>query len=194
MGLVIGFHRPTAGRLLLDGRDMEALDLRCYRRFLAVVPQHTVLFSGSIRDNITYGLKATSDVEVTRVVDEANLREMVERLPAGLDTRVGERGARLSGGERQRVSIARAMIRNPRVIILDEATSSLDVASEELVQQALQRLIRGRTTFIVAHRLSTIRNADRIAVLKQGRLIESGTPPELLRQDGEFARLRRLQV
>lgn len=131
MGLVIGFHRPTAGRLLLDGRDMEALDLRCYRRFLAVVPQHTVLFSGSIRDNITYGLKATSDVEVTRVVDAANLREMVERLPAGLDTRVGERGARLSGGERQRVSIARAMIRNPRVIILDEATSSLDVASED---------------------------------------------------------------
>ncbi|MBU1693322.1 MAG: ABC transporter ATP-binding protein/permease [Verrucomicrobia bacterium] len=194
MALVIGFHRPTAGRILLDGQDMETLDLRSYRQFLAVVPQQTLLFSGSMRDNIAYGLPAVPDDKVQQVVEAANLGDLVGKLPEGLNTTVGERGVRLSGGERQRVSIARAMIRDPRVIILDEATSSLDAASENLVQQALQRLIRGRTTFIVAHRLSTIRHADRIAVLKQGRLVELGTPDELLARDGEFARLRRFQI
>jgi len=194
MALVIGFHRPTVGRILLDGRNMEELDLRSFRRFLAVVPQQTILFSGSIRDNITYGLPDVPEEQVQRVIDAANLRELVNRLSAGLDTLVGERGARLSGGERQRVSIARAMIRQPRVIVLDEATSSLDAASESLVQEALQRLIRDRTTFIVAHRLSTIRHAHRIAVLKRGRLVELGTPDELMARDGEFARLRRFQA
>ncbi len=193
MNLVIGFYRPSAGRILLDGRDMQELDLRSWRQHIAVVPQNVILFSGSLRENIAYGLEAVSEAEIQAVVRAANLEEVVAQMPEGLDTLIGENGVQLSGGQRQRVAIARALIRDPRVIILDEATSSLDVIAEQQVQQAIDNLVAGRTTFIVAHRLSTIRHADRVCVMKQGRCVELGSQAELLARDGEFARLKALQ-
>ncbi len=193
MNLVIGFRRPSEGRILLDGIDMQELDLRQYRRFLAVVPQNTILFSGSVRENIMYGLDKISDKQIWDILEIANAAEFVSKLPQGLETRLGERGARLSGGQRQRIAIARAFIRNPKVIVLDEATSALDVLSESLIQEALQRLIKGRTTLIVAHRLSTIRNANRIVVMKNGACVETGTHEQLIKSKGEFYRFKLLQ-
>jgi ATP-binding cassette subfamily B protein len=193
MSLVIGFRRPTSGKILLDGSDMQELDLRQYRRFLAVVPQTTLLFSGSVRENIIYGLNKIDDRQIWDILESANAADFVKKMPSGLDTKLGERGARLSGGQRQRIAIARALIRNPRVIVLDEATSSLDVATESLIQQAIQRLVNGRTTFIVAHRLSTIRDADRIIVLSHGTCVESGSHDQLMKAKGEFYRFKLLQ-
>ena len=193
MSLVIGFRRPTTGRILLDGKDMQGLDLRQYRRFLAVVPQTTLLFSGSIRENIVYGIEKMTDQRLWEFLEMANAAEFVSKMPHGLDSKLGELGTRLSGGQRQRISIARALARNPRVIILDEATSSLDVVSESLIQEAIQRLIKGRTTFIVAHRLSTIRNAGRIVVMREGACVESGTHEELMNAKGEFYKYKLLQ-
>jgi ATP-binding cassette subfamily B protein len=180
MSLVIGFHRPTSGRLLLDGRDMNEIDLRSYRARLAVVSQQTILFEGTLRENIVYGLRDIEESRLRAAVEAANAAEFIAALPRGLDTEIGERGARLSGGQRQRIAIARALLRDPRVLILDEATSALDTASESVVQEALDRLMVGRTTFIVAHRLHTLRKATRIVELAQGRLIERGTPGEAL--------------
>lgn len=194
MSLIIGFRRPDAGHILLDGRDMATLDLRQYRRHLAVVPQQTLLFSGSIRENITYGLPGVTEAALQRVLRMARVDEFLSDLPEGLDTEIGEHGGKLSGGQRQRIAIARALIRDPRVIILDEATSALDVVSEKLVQEAVNELIRGRTTFIVAHRLSTIRNASRVLVLRDGRLVEAGRHDDLVKANGEFAKLKTLQT
>ncbi|SDS62241.1 ATP-binding cassette, subfamily B [Paenibacillaceae bacterium GAS479] len=194
LNLVIGFLNPTSGRVSVDGVPLTELDLSEYRRHLAVVPQTNILFSGSIRDNITYGLQGISDERVMEVVEMAHLTEMVARLPKGIDTMVGEHGGKLSGGQRQRIAIARALVRDPKVILLDEATSALDNASEHHVQQAMQQLIKGRTTFIVAHRLSTIRHADRIVVMKQGRIVEAGTFDELIARKGEFYNLKQLQL
>lgn len=193
MNLLIGFRRPTSGRILLDGVDMETLDLRTYRRYLSVVPQETILYSGSLRENITYGLSDASDEDVARAIETANLDEVIEQLPDGVETIIGERGCRLSGGQRQRVAIARAVIRDPSVVIFDEATSSLDVQSEKLVQDAIDRMMAGRTTFIVAHRLSTIRKVDHVMFLREGECIESGTYEALLAADGAFARMHALQ-
>jgi len=159
-----------------------------------VVPQNAVLFSGTLRENIAYGLDNVDDAAVAEVVRCANLSDYVASLPEGLDTAVGEHGAKLSGGQRQRVSIARALIRDPRVIILDEATSALDVASEKLVQEAIERLAAGRTMLIVAHRLSTIRRAHRIVVMKQGSIVETGPHAELAARRGEFYRFLSLQT
>ncbi|WP_030267622.1 ABC transporter ATP-binding protein [Streptomyces sp. NRRL B-24484] len=194
LNLLIGFLRPTGGSILLDGTDMEQLDLRSYRKFLSVVPQESILFEGSIRENVTYGLKDVPEETVRAALRDANALEFIDRLPQGLDTVVGERGARLSGGQKQRLAIARALIRDPRVLILDEATSALDSRSEALVQQALARLVEGRTVFVVAHRLSTIRNADRIVVMDRGRIAEVGPHAELLRSGGAYAGLQAAQL
>jgi ATP-binding cassette subfamily B protein len=174
VNLVVGFLQPSSGRVLLDGRDMADLDLRQYRRHLAMVPQESILFEGTVRDNVTYGDPHLDDAAVVGALQAANAWPLVEEM-GGLGAMIGERGARLSGGQRQRLAIARALIRDPRVLVLDEATSALDTASERLVQEATARLTVGRTTFVVAHRLSTIRGADRIAVLQSGRLIELGS-------------------
>jgi ATP-binding cassette subfamily B protein len=194
LNVVLGFLRPTAGRLLLDGVDMQTLDLRTFRSRVSVVPQESVLFGGSIRDNVTYGLRDIDDQVVVDALRDANALEIVDALPDGWDTVVGERGARLSGGQRQRIAIARALIRNPRVLLLDEATSALDGESERLVQDAVERLMGGRTTLIVAHRLSTIRAADRIAVLDRGKLVEVGTHEELLAKAGRYSKLYAAQT
>ncbi|WP_258171431.1 ABC transporter ATP-binding protein [Paenibacillus sp. R14(2021)] len=194
LNLVTGFLQPTGGKMTIDGVNYDAIDLREYRKFLSVVPQTNILFSGTIRDNIVYGLPNITDDQIRKAIEMANLAELIDRLPLGINTKVGEHGGKLSGGQRQRIAIARALIRNPKIIILDEATSALDNASEYHVQKAMQELIKGRTTFIVAHRLSTIRDADRIVVMKQGRIAEIGTFDELIARKGEFYNLKQLQV
>lgn len=193
LNLVIGFNFATDGVVTIDGHDMRDIDLRSYRKHLAVVPQTSILFSGTIRDNITYGIDDFDEESLNKVVDAANLRDLIDSLPDGLDTVVGEHGGKLSGGQRQRVSIARALMRNPEVIVLDEATSALDSISEKLIQEALNNLTKDRTTFIVAHRLSTIKGADRIAVIADGHCVEYGTYDELMELKGEFYQMKSIQ-
>jgi ATP-binding cassette, subfamily B, bacterial len=194
VNLAIGFRHPGAGRVLLDGVDLRDMDLRTYRHQIGVVPQTTILFNGTLRENVSYGLDNIPDATLWEILAEANLAEFVRGLPQGLDTPLGESGARLSGGQRQRLAIARALVRNPRLILLDEATSALDTESERLVQEALQRLTQGRTTLIVAHRFSSIRHAHRVVVLQAGRIVETGTHEELLARRGQFFRLAQLQA
>ena len=184
MNLIIGFLKPTSGTLYIDGNDITELSLSDYRHFISVVPQNSILFSGTIRENIVYGLEKVDNAAVERAAEMANLNEFVKDLPNGLDTFVGEQGGKLSGGQKQRVTIARALIRDPKVLILDEATSALDNISEYQVQKAISGLIKGRTTFIVAHRLSTIRDADRIVVMDAGKCVEVGTYEELMQKKG----------
>ena len=194
ISLVVGFMRPDTGRILIDGKDMSEVNLKSYRRQISVVPQSPLLFTGSLRDNITYGLDSPSEEQLNTAVDAANLRKLVNELPDGLDTRLEEHGANLSGGQRQRIAIARAIIRDPKVIFLDEATSALDVISEREIQESLSRLISGRTTFVVAHRLSTIRNADMIVVMDHGEIIEKGTYTELMEKQGIFYHMENMQI
>ena len=194
INLVVGFLRPSEGKIRLDGCDLNNLDLRTYRQFLSVVSQETTLFEGTVRENILYGADYIDEERLWQAVKDANAHEFIGELPQGLDTLIGENGAKLSGGQRQRIAIARAIIRNPRVLILDEATASLDTASEALIQEALEQLIWNRTTFVVAHRLSTIRKADRIVVLEQGRMVEIGNHEQLLANQGTYAQLHALQT
>ena len=193
LNLVIGFNQVNSGEVLIDGHNMKDIDLRSYRKHLAVVPQTSILFSGTIRDNITYGVDNVDEATLDEIVKAANLTDLINSLPDGLDTMVGEHGGKLSGGQRQRISIARALIRNPKVIVLDEATSALDSISEKLIQEALNNLTKDRTTFIVAHRLSTIKDADKIAVIADGHCVEYGTYDELKNLKGEFYQMKKIQ-
>lgn len=192
MNMIIGFLLPTKGSLKIDGKPVETINLTTYRHFISVVPQNSILFKGTIRDNITYGIPNVSKEQLDRVVEMANINEFLAELPDGLDTIVGEHGDKLSGGQKQRISIARALIRDPKILILDEATSALDNISEYHVQKAISTLIKGRTTFIVAHRLSTIRDADKIVVMEEGRIAEMGTFDELMKLKGKFYELKKL--
>jgi len=194
INLVIGFLRPQSGSILIDGRNMSEFNLSSYRKYISVVPQESVLFEGSVRDNITYGLGSVSDQRVADALRAANAWDFVMELPDGVNTLVGERGARISGGQKQRLAIARALIRNPRILILDEATSALDSQSENEIQTALESLMVNRTTFVVAHRLSTVQKADRILVLDRGILVESGRHAELAHTGGLYQKLYEAQV
>jgi ATP-binding cassette subfamily B protein len=190
MNMIIGFLKATEGDILIDNKSIGDFNLSEYRHHISVVPQNSVLFDGTIRENITYGLDKYSESDFEKVVEMANLSEFVKELPKGYDTVIGEHGDKLSGGQKQRITIARALIRDPRILILDEATSALDNISEYHVQKAISSSIRGRTTFIVAHRLSTIRDADRIVVMEQGVPVEIGNYEQLMAKKGKFFELK----
>lgn len=192
--LLLRLHEPTGGRIFFDGLESQNIPLSCLRRQIALVPQDIFLFGGSIRENIRYGDPGASEERIIQAARQANAWEFIERFPEKLDTIVGERGTQLSGGQRQRVAIARALLKNPRILILDEATSSLDSESEKLVQEALEHLMEGRTSIVIAHRLSTVRKASQIFVIDGGRIIENGTHDYLMRiPDGKYRGLSELQ-
>lgn len=192
--LVARFYDPTRGRVTLDGRGLREIDVRSYRRLLGIVEQDVFLFDGTIAQNIAYGRRGVSQEQVRDAALAANAQEFIDRLEHGYDTLIGERGVRLSGGQKQRLAIARALLADPKILILDEATSNLDTESERLIQASLTRLMKGRTCFVIAHRLSTIRHADVIVVLDRGRIVERGTHEELLAKGGRYAEVLRLQI
>jgi ATP-binding cassette subfamily B protein len=194
VSLLLRFYDADAGCVRIDGRDCRDYELRQLRSQMAIVPQDVLLFGGTIADNIAYGRPGASPAEIEAAARQANAHDFIASFPEGYQTVVGERGVKLSGGQRQRVAIARAILRNPAILILDEATSSLDSESESLVQQALDALMQGRTSVIIAHRLSTVRRADCIYVVKEGEVVEAGTHAELLaRPEGVYRTLSELQ-
>jgi subfamily B ATP-binding cassette protein MsbA len=194
ISLIPRFYEVKHGAILIDGKDIRSMGLTDLRAGIGVVPQEVVLFAGSIRDNIRYGRLRATEEEIVSAAKMANAHSFIEQLDQGYDTEIGERGIQLSGGQRQRLAIARAILRDPKILLLDEATSALDTESELMVQEALDRLMQGRTSFIIAHRLSTVYRCDRIFVLDRGVIVEQGTHVELLRNDsGLYKRLYSLQ-
>ena len=187
------FYDVTGGRITVDGTDIKAVTLDSLREQVGIVPQETLLFNGSVYDNIKYGRLDATEAEIIDAAKAANAHEFILNLPKGYETQLGDRGVNVSGGQRQRIAIARAILKNPRILILDEATSALDTESERLVQEALDRLMVGRTSFAIAHRLSTIKNADRILVLEDGKLVEDGNHEQLMAMDGLYAHLYKIQ-
>ena len=192
--LILGFHRPEAGRVLFDGRDAAGFSLESLRAQLAIVPQEVMLFGGTIRENIEYGKPGASEQEIHRAAEQANAHDFISALPEGYATLVGPRGVKVSGGQRQRIAIARAILADPRILLLDEATSALDSESERLVQDALEHLMVGRTSLIIAHRLSTVRHADRILVVRGGAIVEQGSHDELMALGGFYRLLAETQL
>jgi subfamily B ATP-binding cassette protein MsbA len=188
------FWDVTSGRITIDGIDVRELSFADLRGAIGVVPQEPALFSGTVRENIAYANPSAREQEIIAAARAAHALEFIERLPNGLDTRVGERGVKLSGGQRQRIAIARVFVKDPAIVVLDEATSSLDAESERLIEEAMVELLRGRSTLIIAHRLSTVRRADRVIALDGGRVVEEGTHEALLRANGLYARLYRGQL
>ncbi|MDQ4141373.1 MAG: ATP-binding cassette domain-containing protein, partial [Bacteroidota bacterium] len=194
VALLMKFYNLKSGQICIDGQDINNLNLTELRRNIGIVPQEVLLFGGTIRENIAYGKPTATEEEIIQAAKKANAYQFIQSFPEKLDTVVGERGIKLSGGQRQRIAIARAILKNPAILILDEATSSLDSESEKLVQQAMDELMKGRTSIIIAHRLSTIRKADKILVIENGQIAEQGTHEELsLNEAGLYANLLRLQ-
>jgi subfamily B ATP-binding cassette protein MsbA len=194
VSLVLRFFDPTGGRISIDGHDVRDVTLASLRGQIGVVSQEAILFNRTVGDNIRYGRLDATEAEIRAAAEAANALEFVEQLPRGFDTLVGERGMALSAGQRQRLAIARALLRDPRILILDEATSALDSQSEQQVQAALRRIVRGRTTFVIAHRFSTVRDVDRVVVMERGRVVQSGTHDQLLLLPGLYQRLYALQA
>jgi ATP-binding cassette subfamily B protein len=189
INLICRFYDPDQGRLTLDGLDLRQIQQEDLRQRVGVVLQETFLFDGSVAENIAYAKPEANPIEIMWAAKIANAHDFITRMPDGYDTRVGERGHRLSGGEKQRVAIARAILHNPRILILDEATASVDTQTERQIQEAIARLVQGRTTFAIAHRLSTLRNASRLVVLDKGAVAEIGTHDELLERQGIYYKL-----
>ena len=192
--LIPRFYDPTEGRILIDSQDIRNIKLNSLRRQIGIVPQETILFSGTIQDNIAYGNLEAGEEDIRTAARTSNSHEFIQEFPEGYQTEIGERGVGLSGGQQQRIAIARAVLKDPAILIFDEATSSLDARSEKLVQEALKNLMEDRTTFIIAHRLSTVINADRIIVLQKGRIVESGNHETLIKQEGIYFRLFRRRL
>ena len=187
--LIPSFYEVESGKITVDGREIKGITKESLRKNIGIVQQDVYLFNSSIRDNILYGRPDATDGEIIEAAKRANIHDYVMTLENGYDTVIGERGVKLSGGQKQRLSIARVFLKNPPILILDEATSALDNATELLIQKSLDELCRGRTTIVVAHRLSTVKNADKIAVISNGEVIELGTHAELIELDGEYAKL-----
>ena len=194
INLICRFYEPQEGAILIDGHDARQVNLKSLREQIGVVLQDPFLFNGTVADNIAYGHPESSLEQIVAAAKAANAHDFIMNMADGYDTLVGERGTRVSGGERQRLSIARAILRDPRILILDEATSNVDTETESQIQEALERLIQGRTTFAIAHRLSTLKNSHRLLILDKGKLAEIGTHDELIEQDGIYAKLCRMQA
>jgi subfamily B ATP-binding cassette protein MsbA len=189
--LMARFYKITSGRILFDGKNIENIKISSLRSMMGIVTQETILFNDTVYNNIAYGLESCSMESVIDAAKAANAHGFISKMSYGYDTIIGDRGIQLSGGQRQRLAIARALLKNPQILILDEATSSLDVESEALVQEAIDRLVKGRTALVIAHRLSTIRNADKIIVLEDGKIAQSGSHEELINEEGIYRRLHR---
>jgi len=193
VNLLTRFYEPQSGIITIDGRDIRKITLRSLRSHMGIVPQDSYLFSGTIKENIKYGRREATDEEMVEAAKVVGAHDFIVALPKGYDTDVGERGARLSIGQRQLICFTRALLADPRILVLDEATSSVDAYTEQVIQKALKRLLEGRTSFIIAHRLSTVRNADLILVIEDGRIVETGRHEELLAKGGVYRSLYEMQ-